>query len=174
MDTLPPPPGESGAHIGRLAGTTSNTEILGTPQERRYKLVHRDAANVATKHMSQVAHLKLVRKTGSHKNKKPHAVGCEYIIPLANGGQLTVLRTAVVRRALHNEFITTRRGKPPWSTNTFVHTVCHIEHHDVVNSGIFVDEFPHKRLREWTKQALITVEEATEAYMVEVTAEFHC
>jgi len=49
-----------------------------------------------------------------------------------------------------------------------------IEHHDIVSSGIFADEFPDKRPREWTKQALITLEEATEAYMVEVTAQFHC
>jgi hypothetical protein len=48
------------------------------------------------------------------------------------------------------------------------------EHHDVVSSGIFADEFPDKRPREWTKQALITLEEAMEAYMVEVTAYFHC
>jgi len=38
----------------------------------------------------------------------------------------------------------------------------------------FADEFPDKRARERMKQALITLEEATEAYMVEVTAEFHC
>ena len=43
-----------------------------------------------------------------------------------------------------------------------------------VSSGIFADEFPDKHPHEWTKQALITLEEATEGYMVEVTAEFHC
>jgi hypothetical protein len=40
----------------------------------------RDAANVATKHITQDAHLKIVRKTGSRKNKKQHAVGCEYML----------------------------------------------------------------------------------------------
>jgi len=79
-----------------------------------------------------------------------------------------------VRRELRNEFIAPRNGKPPWSTKAFVRTVREIEHHDVVSSGIFADEFPDKRPREWTKQALITLEEATEAYMVEVTAKFHC
>jgi len=49
-----------------------------------------------------------------------------------------------------------------------------MEHYHVVSSGIFADEFPDKYPREWTKQALITLEEATEAYMVEVLAEFHC
>jgi len=62
-----------------LAGATSNTEILGTQQERRPKLVHRDAADATTKHMTQDAHLKIIRKTGSRRNKKQHAVGCEYI-----------------------------------------------------------------------------------------------
>jgi len=39
--------------------------------------------------------------------------------------------------------------------------------------GIFTDEFPDKIPHEWTKQALNTLEEATEVYMVEVTAKFH-
>jgi hypothetical protein len=43
-----------------------------------------------------------------------------------------------------------------------------------VSSGIFADEFPDKRPHEWMKQALITLEEDTEAYMVEVAAEFPC
>ena len=64
-----------------------------------------------------------------------------------------------------NEFIAARNGKPPWSTKAFVRTVRKIEHHDVVSSGIFADEFPDKHPREWTKQALITSEEAKEAYM---------
>jgi len=65
-------------------------DIPGTQQERRHKSVHRDAANAATKHMTQDTHLKIVLKTGSRKNKKQHAVGCEYIQIEANGGQLTV------------------------------------------------------------------------------------
>ena len=75
---------------------------------------------------------------------------------------------------LQNESIAARNGKPPWSTKALVRTVCKIEHHDVVSSGIFTDEFPDEHPREWTKQAVITLEEATEAYMVDVTAEFRC
>jgi len=90
MDTQPPPPGESGSNTGRFAGATSHTEILGTQQERRHKLVHHDAANAATKHMTQDAHLKMVRKTGSTKYKKQREVGCEWIYIEAIGGQLTV------------------------------------------------------------------------------------
>jgi len=174
MDTQPPPPCESGSNTSKLVGATSNTEILGTQQERRHKLVHRDAADAATKHMTQDAHLKIVRKTGSRRNKKQHAVGCEYIHIDAINGQLAVYRTVGVRRGLRNEFIAASNGKPLWSTMAFVCTGREIEHHDVVSSGIFADEFPDKRPCEWTKQALITWEEATVAYMVEVTAEFHC
>jgi hypothetical protein len=89
MDTQPPLAGESGSNTGRLAGATSNPELLDTQQQRRHKLVHRDAANVDTKHMTPDAHSKIIRKTGSSKNKKQHAVGCEYILIVANGGQLT-------------------------------------------------------------------------------------
>jgi hypothetical protein len=173
MDTPPPPPGESGSNTGKLAGVTTNTDILGTQQERRHKLVHRDAADAATKYMTQDAHLKIVRKTGSRRNKKQHAVGCEHIDIDAISGQLTVKHTAGVRRELRNEFIAARNGKPTWSTKAFVCTVREIEHHDVVSSGIFADEFPDKRPRKWKKQTVFTLEETPEAYMVEVTAEYH-
>jgi hypothetical protein len=172
MDTQPPLPGESGSHTGILAGATS--EFLGTQQESRYNLVHRDAANAATKHMTQDAHFKIVRRTGSSKNKKQHALGCKYIDIEANGGQLTVKRTVGVRRELGNEFIDARNGKSPWSTKAFICTVHESTHHDVLCSGMFTDEIPDKHPREWTKQAVITLQDATEAYMVEVTAEFNC
>jgi len=90
MDTQTPPPGESGSNTCRLVGATTNTDILGTQQERRHKLIHRDTANAATKRMTQHAHLKIVRKTGSRNNKKQHAVECEYIHIEAQSGQLTV------------------------------------------------------------------------------------
>jgi len=90
MDTQPPPPGESGSNTWRLAGATSNTAILGTQQVRRHKLLHRDATNAATKHMTHNAHYEIVHKNGSSSNQKQHAVGCEYIHIEVNGGQLTV------------------------------------------------------------------------------------
>jgi len=90
METQLPPPGESGSNTGRLVGATSNMEILGTQQDCRHKLVHRDVANAATKHMTQDTNLEFVRKIWSSKNKKQHAVGCEYMHIEGNGGQLTV------------------------------------------------------------------------------------
>jgi hypothetical protein len=79
-----------------------------------------------------------------------------------------------VHRELHNKYIAARNGNPPCSTKAFVWTVRPIEHHDNVRSGIFTYDFADKDPREWTKRALFTLVEATEAYMVEVTAEFHC
>jgi hypothetical protein len=90
MDTQPPSPGQSGLNTSRLAGATTNTDILGTQQEHTHKFVHRDAAYVATKHMTHDVHLNIVRRTGSRRNKKQHAMGCDYTHIDAFGGQLTV------------------------------------------------------------------------------------
>jgi hypothetical protein len=49
-----------------------------------------------------------------------------------------------------------------------------MEHHVVVSSGSLTAELPDKHPREWKKHVLITLQDATEAYMVEVTADFHC
>jgi hypothetical protein len=71
-------------------GATTTTEILGTPQEHRPKFVHRDAANEATKYMTQDAHLTIIRKTGISKNEKQLQVDYEYIHIKANGVKSTV------------------------------------------------------------------------------------
>jgi len=54
---------------------------------------------------------------------------------------------------------------------SFGHTVCEIEHHDRLRSGIFAYEFREEGPRQWTKQALKTLEEAPEMYMIEAIAE---
>jgi hypothetical protein len=58
--------------------------------------------------------------------------------------------------------------KPPWSTKAFFCTFHKIEHDDVVSYLIFADECSDKDLWKWTTLALITIEEATKVYMVEV------
>jgi len=88
MDTQPPQPGGTESKSSRLAGATSTTAIIGTQQERRHQLVHHYAANSATKHVTQDAPWEIVRKTGSSKNDKQHAVGCEWIHIEENGSQL--------------------------------------------------------------------------------------
>ena len=74
IDAQPPPPGESRAEWSWLAGAASNASLIGTQQECGHQIVHRGAGNAATKHMTQDSHFKIVRMTGSSKNKKQHAV----------------------------------------------------------------------------------------------------
>jgi len=158
MDTQPPWPGEKESKSSRLAGATSNEAVIGTQPERRQQLVYRDAANVATKCMTQDAHLNIVCETGSSKNIKRHAVGCEYICIQVNSSQLTIWRTVGVFRELRDQCIAASNGKPLWSTKAFGCTVHEIEHLDVVSSGILADGFPDKHPREWTQRAFITLE----------------
>jgi len=90
---------------------------------------------------------------------------------VVNSHRLTIYGAAGVRRELLVQFIAAHDGKPPWSTKEFVSTVREIQHYDVVNSGIFPDEFSDKHPGEWKKLAFSTLEEATEAYIVEVLNE---
>ena len=76
-------------------------------------------------------------------------------------------------RELRDQYIAAGNRKPPWSEKAFVPIVREIEHHDVVSSGIFPDEFHDKCPRAWMKKALNTLEEPMEAYMVEVIADSH-
>jgi hypothetical protein len=91
----------------------------------------------------------------------------------ANAIQLTIQRTAGVRKELHKKFIAARNGKPAWLTKSFVRTVRKIEHHDVVGAGIFAYQLRNKDSHVWTKHALITLQESTEAYIVQVAAKCH-
>jgi hypothetical protein len=56
----------------------------------------------------------------------------------------------------------------------FLCTVNEIKRCDVVSSRIGADEFCNNHPREWTKQPLINLEDATDVYKVEVFAESHC
>jgi hypothetical protein len=78
-----------------------------------------------------------------------------------------------IRHNLHDKFISSHDGKRPRSTKAFIHPVCEIEHHDIVNPGMFVDELREMRPQKWTIQALTFLKAATEAYIVEVIAESH-
>jgi len=87
---------------------------------------------------------------------------------------MDVYDTAGVHWELDDQCIPACNGEPPGSTKAFGCKVREIEHHVVVSSEMFANKFPDKHPREWMKQALIAVEEATEAYMVEVMAAFQC
>ena len=76
-----------------------------------------------------------------------------------------------MHRELRYQFLAARNGKPPLLTKSFVRSVQQIERQDVVSSGIFPHEFSDKNPEQWTKQTLTTLEDAMQAYMVEVLAE---
>jgi len=84
MDTQKPQPEVTGSESSQTMYVSANTSHNGIQQECRRQLGHCDAGNAATKHMTQVAHLKIVHKTGSNKNKKQHAIGSEYIYTVVN------------------------------------------------------------------------------------------
>ena len=68
----------------------------------------------------------------------------------------------------NNHFISANTEKPPWLTKACVRRVREVDHHHDVSSGIITDTIHDKRHRVWTKQALITLVESMEAYIVEV------
>jgi len=103
MDTQPPKQEESGFKSSWVPGATLHTSVIGTPQECRCLLVHPDAANTATRTNTQDAHLTIVRRTGSSKNKNKHAVGCKYMHVMVKGRRLTVIRTATKLGDPHNQ-----------------------------------------------------------------------
>ena len=156
-----------------MMGASFTASLEGTQQQPRHQPVHCKAANVATDKLTQDAHVFIVHKTRSSTNKKQHAIGCEYVQIMVYVCQLSAWRTAGIRRELRDQYLAACNGKPPWSTKALVCTVREIEHHDVISSGIFADEFGDKRPREWMKNAVNTSEEATEAYIVEVIADSH-
>jgi hypothetical protein len=83
-------PGAIGAESSWMTRTSINVPPGETQQQPRPQLVHRDAAIVATEHITQDAHLKKVHKTGSSKNMKQYAIRCESIHISADDSQLTI------------------------------------------------------------------------------------
>jgi hypothetical protein len=94
--------------------------------------------------MTQNAHLNYFRITASSNDTKQHSVGCECVHIIVNSRQIAVEHTTGVRRELSHQFITAHTWNPVWPTHTFLCTLREIEHHDVVMSAIFHDEFPDK------------------------------
>jgi hypothetical protein len=90
MATQTPEPGKTGTEPGGSTGVPSNMSLSTTQQKRGHHFLHHNANNVVIKIMTQDAHLKTVRKTGSSKNMEQHPIGCEYIHIKVNDGQLTV------------------------------------------------------------------------------------
>ena len=157
--------------LSRTTCASFNTPPADTKLQRRHHIAHYDAANAPTENMTQDAQLKVIRKTGGSKNKKQHTIGCDYTRIEVDDRQLMIQCTAGVGRELGDQFLAARNGTPPCSAKAFVRTVCEIEHHDVSSTGIFTDKLCHKNPRKCPKQALTTLVDATEAYLVEVMTE---
>jgi len=138
-----------GSESIRTTGASPNVPPGETQQWHQHQVFHPNAANIADSHMTQDTHLKIVGKTGRPKNRKQHAIGCEWMKIGVDGHQLTIYCAAGVRRELPEQFIPARNGEPSWLTKAFVSTVRQIEHHDVDSSGIFTGKSCNKCPQEW-------------------------
>jgi len=134
----------SGLELSRMTDALSNMPPAETQLQRRHRLVYHNTANAANKNMTLDAHFQTVHTTGTSNNNMQQENGCEYICIEVDCRQLTILYRAGVCRDLRDQFIATDNGKPPWSTKAFGHTVCEIQHHDVVSCEVFADEFGEK------------------------------
>jgi len=173
MDPQTPQPGASGSESSRTTGTTSIAPPAESQQQRRHHLVHWVCSNAATANMTLDAHLKIVHRTRGSRNMMQHAIGCGELQMEVGGSHPTIECTAGIRRERHDQFIATTNGKSPWSTKPNVCTVRKIKYHEGVSTGIFTHKFRDKCPWAWAKQAVKTLEEAAESYMVEVIADAH-
>jgi len=85
-----PQPGAIEAESSWTLGASNDRPPGEIQRQHRLQLVHRAAAIVATENITQDGHLKIVRKTGSWKNKTQHAMGCDSIHIDVDDGQLAV------------------------------------------------------------------------------------
>jgi len=74
MATQTPQTGESGSESSETMGASFNASLEGTQPQRRQRLVHRGAADVATESMTLDAHSKIVHIIRSSTNKKQHSM----------------------------------------------------------------------------------------------------
>jgi len=90
MDTQTPRKGQSESESSQMTVAACNMLLHERQLQRRRHLVLREAANVATKNMTQDAHLNIFHKTRSNKDKMQHAMDCEYLHTKLGGRQLIV------------------------------------------------------------------------------------
>ena len=165
--------GTSGSESSRTTLASFNMPPARTQLQYRHHFVHCGTANTAIDNMTLDKQYTLVHTTRSNKNKEQHDIGCQFIHSEADSRKLSIYYTAGVRRQLRNQFIAACNGEYLWLTKGFASTVHKIEHLDVVSSGLFADIVNDQHPREWREEALTTLEEATQIYMVEVIAKSH-
>jgi len=128
MDTQTPQQGQSVSESSQTTDASSNVSLAVTLQQRRHQLVHCEAPNVAIINRTQGTNSNIVHKTGSTIIMMHHGLHSEYIQITVHGGQLMIYCAARMWREPRDYFLTSRNGKPPWSTVAFIRTVCKIEH----------------------------------------------
>jgi len=99
-----------------MTGAASDAKPADTQQHHGNKLVHCDATNAATENMTLDTHLKMDLGTGSRKNMKHHAIGCEQIHIEVDGHHLPIGCTAGLCRDCQDRSIAACNGKPAWPT----------------------------------------------------------
>jgi len=166
-----PQEGRSGTKSSRTTGASSYKPPAETQLKDRYHLVHRDSANTATGNRTLDAQFTIVPETRSRMHKKQHAIGCKCSRIKVYRRHHMISHAAGVHSKLRDKLVAVRNWKPPWLTKAFVTTVSKIEHHNDISSGIFRDKYSDKDPQGWTKQALTSLEDSTEGYIVEVIAE---
>jgi hypothetical protein len=75
---------------------------------------------------------------------------------------------------LRVKFKVTWNRNPQSATTLHGHTVGDIDHHTVITTESLAGEFHDNCLREWTKDAVNTVEESMNAKIVEVIVKMYC
>jgi hypothetical protein len=80
----------SGSELSRMMGASSSMSQTAPQHQRRFHLVHRDAAIAATEDMTLDTPLETDFSMRSSKNMKQHAIGCEYIQIEFDSRQLTI------------------------------------------------------------------------------------
>jgi hypothetical protein len=117
------------------------------------------------KNMTLDTHLKMELRTGSRKNMKHHAIGCEWIHIKVDGSHLPIGCTAGICKDFGDQSIATSNGNPVWPTLYSLSTCLRIEHYDVVCSGIGVYQCCNKCPWGSIKHSLKTVQNGSEKYM---------
>jgi len=69
-------PGAIRAESSWTTGASTDAQPSETKQQVRHHMVHHDAAMFATKNMTEHQDVKMIRKMGSIKNKKPYKIEC--------------------------------------------------------------------------------------------------
>jgi len=153
------------------SGASFHVPSAWTKQQPTYMIVRCDTANVASQIMTQDTHSNKVSNTRNTASKMHNAIQCDEIHDEVDIRQQSIYWTSSIQWELYDEFCSVHEWYPPWSSNALVGIVRNIKQHEVISSAMFAFEFHEQHSWELMKEALNTLEEVMEAYIVEVIAE---